>query len=86
MIDPGANAPVALARAIREKVRRDLGLAGGFDDQSRFVHAIRQRLVHQHVLALLHGGDRDGGVEMIGRHDRSFRRENHNFSAGCRAK
>ncbi len=39
------------------------------DHQPALVQPVGQRLVHHEMLAFLHGGDRDGGVKMIGRHD-----------------
>jgi len=50
-------------------VRRDLGLPGRLDHLARFVHAIRDGLVHRHMLALLHRGNRNRRVQVIGRHD-----------------
>ena len=47
----------------------DLGFSSTVDDDTCFLQAIRQRLVHEHVLALLHCGHGDCCVEMIGRHD-----------------
>jgi len=52
-----------------KKVRGDLGFARGLDHDPRFLQTVGQRLVHEHVLALLHCGHSDRGVEMIGSHD-----------------
>jgi hypothetical protein len=44
-------------------------LASHLQDAPPFDQPVGDRLVHQHVLALLHRGDGDRRMEMIGRHD-----------------
>ena len=58
----------AFARARGEKVRGDVFLARGCDHLARFKYAVAERLVHDDVQTFVQCRDRDGRVQMVGRH------------------
>ena len=56
--------------ALITHLRGDLVFRGRLGQQPRFPRRACERLLDIHVLATLHGGERDGGVHVIGDHDR----------------
>ena len=56
------------AAAVGEQMRGDTGFAGGLEDEPTFGETIGDGLVHEDMAALLHGGDGDGGMQVVRRH------------------
>jgi hypothetical protein len=69
VLDPGENLLHRSVGIPGHKVRGNALFAGGVDHQPGFLQAIGKGLMHDHMLALLHGGDADDAVQMVRCHD-----------------
>ena len=69
LIDPGHNLVHRSVGLPRHKVRGNALFASGVDHQPGFLQSIGDGLMHDHMLAPLHGGDADDAVKMVRGHD-----------------